>query len=110
MNAPLHICQASEYGAVTACGSCGLTWDTKADRPPCKPKADPPIDLTQMIEAAREEGWRLMASQRALVAAGMRADPCMPELRKAAVMLATASLLERVKGNAKVVELLKGNG
>lgn len=110
MNA-LHICEASEFGALTACGRCALTWETRAEtRPPCKPKAHPPISLNEMIDTARGEGQRALASQRALVAAAMRSAPYMPELRKASLCFAIANLLERVRDNPKIVDALKGGG
>ena len=104
---PGHICESTEFGGMTACGRCGLLLDTKAERPPCKPKADPPIGLTAMIEAARKEARRICDGQHAAINAGFRTSPHMGELRKAAVMMATAKLLERVQRNAKVIELLK---
>jgi hypothetical protein len=63
-----------------------------------------------MIEVARDEGSRILASQRALVAAAMRSAPYMPELRKASLFFTIANLLERVRDNPKVVDALKGGG
>ena len=109
----IHICEAGEFGHLTACGRCALTWDTNAkDRPPCKPKADPPIGLNEMIEAMREEGLRIHASQRAAMGSppGWRSEPHMGELRKSSVFFATANLLERVRDDKQVSEKLKGGG
>ncbi len=108
---PHIICHASDFGAVTACGRCAQSWPTDAkDRPPCKPKADPPILIAEMIEAQRDEGQRILGSQRAIALAGMSSGPDMRTLRKASVFFATADLLERVRDNPRVVELLKGSG
>ena len=113
MTALSHICEAGEFGHLTACGRCALTWDTNAKtRPPCKLKADPPIGLNEMIEAMREEGLRIHASQRAAMGSppGWRSEPHMGALRRAAVHFATANLLERVRDDKRVVEILKGGG
>ena len=111
MTALSHICEAGEFGRLTACGRCALIWYSSAKkRPPCKPKADPPIGLNEMIEAHRDEGLRIHASQRAIVALGLAAAPHMSELRKAAVNFTTANLLDRVRDDKVIVDRLKGGG
>jgi hypothetical protein len=104
-----HICEAQEFGTVAACGRCALTWEIAANtRPSCKPKADPPIGLTEMAEAMREEASRILASQWCLMRTAARPSPYMPELRKASVMFASARLLDQVAVNAAVVKMLRG--
>lgn len=105
-----HTCEASDFGTVTACGRCALSWDTDIkERPSCKPKASPPIGLNEMIEAMRDEGSRILASQRAAIGSPpWRSAPHMGELRKASVFFNTANLLEKIRDTPKVIELLRG--
>lgn len=113
MSAPYpHICESADFGDLIACGRCAISWDSSVkERPPCKPKAVPPIGLNEMIEEARDEGRRIHASQRAALGPPpWRSAPDMNELRKAAVFFATANLLERVRDTPRAVEALKGGG
>src|SRR5579859_3259486 len=105
------LCEAVEFlGCHMACGRCGMSWDgIQPERwPACKPKADPPITLAEMIVVARNLADAVIASQTACVAAGFRAEPYMPQLRQAAVLRATMQLLERVRDDKRVIEMLKG--
>ncbi len=104
------VCQAQEYAGRMWCGRCGTSWDVKDESDvagACKPKAEPPIALAEMEQGARGAALAILGSQHAAVNAGYRREPYMPELRKAAVLMAAAALLERVRGDARIMELLK---
>lgn len=101
------ICEADRYGNRTICGRCDQSWTDDKDRPPCLPLAKPPIVLAEMIEEARQVSEDEIAEQRALVNAGIRTIPMKTRLRKAAVMNAIASLLERVSADKRVMGWLK---
>jgi hypothetical protein len=105
------VCQAQEYAGRMWCGRCGTSWDVKSEADiggACKPKADPPIGFAEMETTVRGQALAIIASQHAAVKAGFRGDPYLPELRKAAVLMAVAVILERVRGDERIMALLKG--
>lgn len=105
-------CQALDFSGRMYCARCRLDWPTSApaaEVPKCKPKADPPIGLTEMSVTLRAEAKRTTDSQQACVAGKFRTEPYAPEMRKAAVMMAAAQLLERVYRDERMMAILKGN-
>lgn len=112
MNAllPTRICQAEDFSGTMWCGRCRLSWaaDARGDAvPDCKPKADPPITLAEMIAVAHWQAHADIGSQIALVTAGMRQAPDMPTLRKCAVLRRIVTLLERMKAEPGLIERLR---
>lgn len=108
---PVMICQAEEYAGRMVCGRCGLDWPkgaAGAAHPDCKDKADPPIRLTEMIAVAYGQARDIVGSQKACIAAEFRTTPFMPELRKAAVQVAIAETLERIKADEVIMGRLQG--
>jgi|SRR5579883_2243985 hypothetical protein len=104
------VCEAELFQGRMCCGRCGLSWDVDdegAAAGACKPKADPPIGLAEMEQAVRSQARMLVHSQHAAVSAGYRSAPYMPELRKAAVLMAAAAVLERIAGDPRLVAMLK---
>ena len=76
--------------------------------PACRPKAAPPVASAEMIAVLRAVARDTIASQRALVAGGFRTVPHDGEMRRAVVLRAAAELIERVAGDAAIVERLTG--
>lgn len=103
----VFICHADLYATTMVCGRCNQSWPKGGNPKPCKAKADPAIGFDDMIDTLERQARLMTAGQWALVAAGTRTSPYMPELRKAAVLDAAAQLLARIKGDKKIVELLK---
>ena len=103
------VCQAEEYAGRMVCGRCNLSWANAAESGRgCKPKADPPIGLVEMHAVALGQAQSIIGSQHAAVNAEFRKEPYMPLLRQAAVMVAVAGLVERVRGDKRILELLGG--
>jgi hypothetical protein len=102
-------CQAEEYAGRMVCGRCNQAWTADSnERPHCKDKADPPITLGEMIRVSLNEARRIVDSQRACVNAEFRKEPYMPELRNAAVLVAVADTLGRVRRDERIMKLLQG--
>jgi acyl-CoA reductase-like NAD-dependent aldehyde dehydrogenase len=103
----IRTCEAEDFAGKMVCGRCTLAWGARGERPSCKDRADPPITFKEMVDVALEQATEIAASQRALVNAGLRTEPYMPALRRAAVLTAIAALIERAKGDTGFVERLK---
>jgi hypothetical protein len=102
-------CQALDFDGTTWCGRCRQHWTTGvSNSPPCKLTADPPIRIPEMVATLTGESQRKTDSQAACIAAKVRTEPYQPEMRKAAVLTAAAQLLDRVQGDKRIMELLKG--
>jgi hypothetical protein len=102
------MCQALDFYGATWCGRCRLNWTTGvSNAPKCKPKADPPIGISEMYTTLTHEAKRLTDSQAVCIAAKFRTEPYQPEMRKAAVMIAAAQLLEQVYRDERIMQLLK---
>jgi hypothetical protein len=105
-----RICQAEDFSGTMWCGRCNISWPTGAtgdDVPDCKPKADPPITLGEMITVAHDQAHADIVSQVTMVNAGLRTAPDLITLRKCAVMQRIVTLLERVKGEPGLIERLR---
>jgi hypothetical protein len=105
-----RICQADNFGGTLWCGRCRMHWDAGAqgdDIPHCKPKADPPIGLTEMIAALEEHVRDEMTSQVVLVRSGLRAEPWGPALRKTAVFRAVAVVLDQIRDDTDAMKRLR---
>ena len=105
-------CQAEEFSnGRVICPRCRLDWPagTGPDAmPACRPKAAPPVASAEMIAVLRAVARDTIASQRALVAGAFRTVPHDGEMRRAVVLRAAAELIERVAGDAAIVERLTG--
>jgi hypothetical protein len=104
------VCQALDFNGRMYCGRCRLDWPAaaaEANVPRCKPKADPPIGITEMWLTLTAEAKRTTDSQHACIEMKFRTEPYQPEMRKAAVMIATAQLLEQVYRDERIMQLLK---
>jgi hypothetical protein len=103
------MCQALDFHGHTYCSRCRLDWPTGvACSPQCKPKADPPIGLVTMYEGLTSQANRIIDSQQALIAAKARITPDEGEMRRRAVLMAAAQLIERVYRDERIMGLLKG--
>lgn len=100
-------CEADRYADRMICGRCDHSWTDEKDRPSCLPLAKPHILLAEMITAVRQTAEDELAGQRGLVNAEIRTAPYRPTLRKCAVLNATATLLERVSADKRILALLK---
>jgi hypothetical protein len=109
LGASLRVCQAENFNGTMWCGRCRLHWNAAApvSGPSCKPLADPPIGLAEMIGCLDDHVREGMASQVALVSSGLRSEPWGPALRKIAVFRAIAVLLERIRNDVDVVKRLR---
>ena len=110
----LMLCQAEEFpNGRTLCARCRLDWPTATGPnlvPECKPKAVPAIGAAEMTAALRDVARNTIASQCALIASGCRLVPHDGEMRRAVVLRAAAELIERVAGDATIVERLRREG
>jgi hypothetical protein len=107
---PTRICHAEDFYGTMWCGRCNISWPTGAagdDAPDCKPKADPPITLGEMITVAHSQANADIGSQVAMVKAGLRAGPDLPTLRKCTVLRRIVTLLERVKAEPGLIDRLR---
>lgn len=105
----IRTCEAEDFAGTMVCGHCTLAWDPRDERPLCKGRADPPITFKEMGDVLLAQAEEERGSQRAMVTAGLRKEPYMPALRKAAVLTAIAALVESVRSDAGFVERLKEN-
>jgi len=102
------MCQALDFSGTTWCGRCRLNWSTGvSSAPACKPKADPPIGMTEMYGTLTGEAKRVTDSQDVCIKAKFRTEPDGGEMRKAAVIMAAAQLIERVYRDERIMALLK---
>src|ERR1700722_8207123 len=106
-------CAARRYGAVMACGRCGLRWTSPEDAPAaCSERAEPPIGLDEIRAVVTAAAEDIDQKQEVLVALredasahgdtrmveSLRNAPRLEELRKAAVLRAAAGLVDRIEG------------
>lgn len=83
------VCQASEFDGAMVCERCCLAWDVDDKPPPCAA-----VTFTRLRDAALAEAERIEQSQRALVAAGLRAHRYQPALARALELRRLARLVE----------------
>jgi len=105
-----HVCEAIDAPPWRACGRCDLIWPHDArgdDVPDCKPKADPPLGLTEMRRVVVDEARDIEARQARLVRLGDAARPHIPELRRAAALYALTRLIDDVAGDETILERLR---
>lgn len=105
------ICQAIDFHGHTYCSRCRSDWPTgTSTSPACKPKAVPPIGMVTMYEDVVGQANRIIDSQQALIAAKVRITPDEGEMRRHAVLMAAAQLIERIYRDTRIMELLKATG
>jgi hypothetical protein len=100
---------ARDFGGTMHCGRCAMSWQASAreEAPHCKPKAAPPIGLAEMIEVVEADAADKMASQSAIVRAGLP-GPCLGMLRRIAVLMAAARVLQCIAADKDMLQQLKG--
>lgn len=75
------------------------------------PGAAEKVGLEEIIQTVTDESIRIEASQRALVAAGIRSAPYPREMRKAEVLRQAGLFLDRLQPHmAEVREIIRGGG
>jgi len=89
-------CAAVETGEGFECDRCALAWDARDARPPCAA-----VTFTRLRDAALDEADRIEQSQRALVAAGLRAFRHQPRLMRAMELRRLAALVDTAKAATK---------
>ena len=103
-----HICEATTFGHLKACGRCSLVWAADAaEKPLCKDRADPAITLESMGEIAARLAAEIETRQAVLVRTGDRATPYMPALNDAAVLRAIDRLAATILGDKQLQDRLK---
>lgn len=106
-----HVCEALTFGTLKACGRCAMAWPIGAQgeaAPTCKKSsAEIKARLAVMGATVMEEAFRIESSQQALVRAGDRAEPYLPELRKASVLRAIDRLLAEIAEDTTIMDRLR---
>jgi hypothetical protein len=103
-------CEAIEFPGRMICPRCDQSWPGNRwsrERPYCKSKASPPINVNEMISAVRRAVDTEIDSQVTTVKAKFRTEPYRPAMRHIAVLSAVAAFLERILDDEQIMTLLK---